>query len=52
MMKHFSKVKNLEKSWRTLKDAKDAEDLANEELKAENARYQAAFNSGDHEKLL
>lgn len=38
-------------SWRTLKDAKDAEDLAKEELKAEDLRYQAAFNSGDKREI-
>lgn len=47
----FFKSQEFRKSWRTLKDAKDAEDLANEELKAENARYQAAFNSGDQREI-
>lgn len=47
----FFKNQEFRKSWRTLKDAKDAEDLANEELKAENARYQAAFNSGDQREI-
>ena len=47
----FFKNQAFKDSWRKLKDAKDAEDLANEELKAENARYQAAFNSGDQREI-
>ena len=47
----FFKNQEFKNSWRKLKDAKDAEDLAKEELKAENARYQAAFNSGDKREI-